>query len=124
MVGTGDREAAGVRTSGSWDGRDSIPSTHPFLGINPHLKFYNNQRGYVLTKITNEQLSADFEVLPYVSTPGAPAYTRASFVIEDRVPGLHQTYDRPLDPIAARSPADPTDQHRAQHTINQETTRP
>ena len=41
------------------------------------------------------QLTADFEVLPYVSRPGAPAYTRASFVVEDRVPGLHQTGGQP-----------------------------
>ncbi|MGW4461724.1 alkaline phosphatase D family protein [Micromonospora sp. NPDC004704] len=107
-------------TSGG-DGADSVPSEHPFLGINPHLRFYNNQRGFVLTKITNEHLKADFEVLPYVSTPDAPAYTRASFVIEDRVPGLHQTYDRPLDPAPAatqrQSPATPD-------TTAQETTRP
>lgn len=84
-------------TSGG-NGADSVPSDHPMLGINPHLRFYNNQRGFVRTKITNDQLKADFEVLPYVTTPDAPAYTRASFVIEDRVPGLHQTYTRPLTP--------------------------
>lgn len=86
-------------TSGG-DGGDSAPSANNFLKINPHLRFYNNQRGYVLTRITADQLAADFKVLPYVTTPGAPAYTRASFVIEDRVPGLHQTYDRPVDASA------------------------
>ncbi|GLH99091.1 alkaline phosphatase D family protein [Phytohabitans aurantiacus] len=84
-------------TSGG-NGADSDPATHPFLKINPHLRFYNNQRGYVLTKVTRERLDADFKVLPYVNTPDAPAYTRASYTVEDRVPGLHQTYSRPLDP--------------------------
>ncbi|WP_117215470.1 alkaline phosphatase D family protein [Allorhizocola rhizosphaerae] len=84
-------------TSGG-NGTDSIPSAHPFLSINPHLRFYNNQRGYVLTRIDERQLKADFKVVPFVTTPGAPAYTRASFVVDDGVPGLHQTYDRPIDP--------------------------
>jgi alkaline phosphatase D len=89
-------------TSGG-NGVDSDPATHPFLKINPHLRFYNNQRGYVLTKVTRERLDADFKVLPYVTTPDAPAYTRASFAVEDRVPGLHQTYSRPLDPAPSAS---------------------
>ena len=108
-------------TSGG-NGADSTPGTHPFLAINPHLRFYNNQRGYVLTKITRQQLAADFTVLQYVTTPGAPAYTRASFVIEDRVPGLHQTYDRPVDPAAARSFTPGVDE--GQQTVDQETLRP
>ncbi|RKR87467.1 alkaline phosphatase D [Micromonospora pisi] len=108
-------------TSGG-DGADSVPSDHPFLGINPHLRFYNNQRGYVLTKITTERLEADFEVLPYVSTPDAPVHTRASFVIEDRVPGLHQTYDRPLDPPAA--PAQRAATPSVADTVERETARP
>ncbi|MEH1127478.1 alkaline phosphatase D family protein [Micromonospora sp. CPCC 206061] len=89
-------------TSGG-NGADSDPATHPFLTINPHLRFYNNQRGYVVTKVTRERLDADFKVLPYVTTPDAPAYTRASYAIEDRVPGLHQTYSRPLDPAPSAS---------------------
>jgi alkaline phosphatase D len=40
-------------------------------------------------------MAVDFQVLPYVTRPGAPAHTRASFVIEDRVPGLHQVADSP-----------------------------
>ncbi|HEX6684932.1 MAG TPA: alkaline phosphatase D family protein [Candidatus Limnocylindrales bacterium] len=82
-------------TSGG-NGADSNPADHPFLQINPHLKFYNNQRGYVLTTITRSELKADFKVVPAVTTPGAPVHTRATFVIEDRVPGVQQTFDRPL----------------------------
>ncbi|MDG4832452.1 alkaline phosphatase D family protein [Solwaraspora sp. WMMD1047] len=109
-------------TSGG-DGADSDPASHPFLAINPHLRFYNNQRGYVLTRLTPRQLTADFEVVPYVSSPGAPVHTRASFVVEDRVPGPQQTYDRPLDPAPARSGADRgTDQ--GAETVDRETTRP
>ncbi|GIH79189.1 alkaline phosphatase D family protein [Planobispora longispora] len=102
------------------DGRDSDPKTHPFLTINPHLKFYNNQRGYVITKVERELLTADFKVLPQVTQPGAAAHTKATFVIEDRVPGVQQTYLRPLDPQARTMP--PADQ--VQETVDLETRRP
>ncbi|GII29090.1 alkaline phosphatase D family protein [Planotetraspora mira] len=88
--------ATSISTGG--DGADSDPATHPYLAINPHLKFYNNQRGYVLTRIERDAMTADFKVLPHVQTPGSEAYTRATFVVEDRVPGVQQTYLRPLDP--------------------------
>jgi len=60
------------------------------LDENPHLKLVNNQRGYVSTRIERDSLRADFKVLPYVSTPGAPVFTRASFVVEAGSPGLNQ----------------------------------
>ncbi|MEO3746121.1 alkaline phosphatase D family protein [Plantactinospora sp. B5E13] len=109
-----------ISTTGN--GADSNPADHSFLKINPHLKFYNNQRGYVLTKIRADELAVDFKVLPYVTTPDAPVHTRASFVVEDRAPGLHQTYDRPLDPPA--SAATRTGSAPAVDPVAQETVRP
>jgi alkaline phosphatase D len=102
------------------DGADAAPSSNAFLGINPHLRFWNNQRGYVMTRMTPGSLSADFQVVPYVTRPGAPVYTRASFVVEDRVPGLQQTYDRPIDPaVSTLRVEDP-----AAATVRRETERP
>lgn len=95
-------------TSGG-DGADSDPATHPFLRINPHLRFHNNQRGYVLTTIDRQRMRADFKTLDTVRTGGAAASTKATFVIEDRVPGLRQTYLRPYEPVgrmSARSDAE------------------
>ncbi|MBB5784121.1 alkaline phosphatase D family protein [Nonomuraea jabiensis] len=109
--------ATSISTGG--DGADSDPSTHPFLAINPHLKFYNNQRGYVLTKIERDQLTADFRVVPKVQTPGAEVYTRATFVVEDRVPGVQQTYLRPLDPTLRAQ-----QQLTVEETVRLETERP
>nr|WP_308286952.1 alkaline phosphatase D family protein [Actinomadura parmotrematis] len=101
------------------DGADSDPAAHPYLKINPHLRFYNNQRGYVLTKIGKDSLTADFKTVSYVRTPGAPVSTKATFVAEDRVPGLHQTYLRPL-PSTLRSKAAPNDQAIIDQTIANE----
>ncbi|HEX8348137.1 MAG TPA: alkaline phosphatase D family protein, partial [Actinoplanes sp.] len=75
------------------DGVDVVPGNHPWTPWNPHLRFYNNQRGYVRTRITPAALTADFQVVPFVTRPGAPVHTRATFVVEDRVPGLHQVAD-------------------------------
>ena len=105
-------------TSGG-DGGDSDPVDHPFLQINPHLRFYNNQRGYVLTKITKKKLTAHFKVLPYVHAPGAPVHTKATFVIEDRVPGVQQTYLRPVEGASAARAQD-----LGRRTVREETVRP
>jgi alkaline phosphatase D len=112
-------------TSGG-DGTDSVPAVHPWMAWNPNLRFYNNQRGYVRTTITPESMAADFRVLPYVTTPGASAHTRATFVIEDGSPRLIQTADDPtptpdpLSPAAVQTrSADP-----AMDTVRQETERP
>jgi alkaline phosphatase D len=58
------------------------------LAENPHMKFYNDQRGYVLCKVTPEEWRADFRVLQYVSRQGSPISTRASFVVKKGKPGV------------------------------------
>jgi alkaline phosphatase D len=108
-------------TSGG-NGADVASGNHSWAAWNPHLRFYNNQRGYVRTRITGQSLTADFVVLPYVTTAGAPAHTRASFVIEDRVPGLHKVADTPTPAPSLRSSAAPVD--LGAETVRQETERP
>jgi len=100
------------------DGADVPAGNHPWAAWNPHLRFYNNQRGYVRTTITRDGMIADFRVVPYVTRPGAPAHTRATFVIEDRVAALHQIADNPTPGAAART-AD-----LGSNSVEQETDRP
>jgi alkaline phosphatase D len=77
------------------DGMDVVSGQHPWAAWNPHLRFYNNQRGYVRTEITKAAMTVDFQVVPYVTRPGADVHTRATFVIEDGVAGLQQVADNP-----------------------------
>ncbi|CAN7523661.1 alkaline phosphatase D family protein [Arthrobacter sp. LjRoot14] len=77
-----------VCTSVTSTGNGSGSTTDPVMAWNPHLKFYNDNRGYVNTRITKESLQADFRVLDYVTAPGAPVSTKASFEIQDGIPGL------------------------------------
>ncbi len=75
-------------TSGG-DGSDSRDDTSALLAENPHIRYFSGRRGYVRTRITADEIRADFRVLPYVSRPDAPVRTGASFVIGDREPALH-----------------------------------
>ncbi|HEY9291429.1 MAG TPA: alkaline phosphatase D family protein [Microlunatus sp.] len=87
-------------TSGG-DGADSASGSHPWLQWNSHLRFQNNLRGYVRTKITADRMDADFRCVERVSVPDEPVFTRASFAVIDGEPGLQQTADTP--PITTRS---------------------
>ncbi|TLW93818.1 alkaline phosphatase [Saccharomonospora piscinae] len=80
-------------TSGG-NGADSDPGEDPNLRRNPHIKFFNAQRGYVRTRLTRDELRADFRVVDYVTEPGAPVRTRASFSVADRHPGLTEVLPR------------------------------
>jgi alkaline phosphatase D len=70
-------------TSGG-DGSDTRGDIDAALYEHPHIRYFTNRRGYVRTRITPDELQADFRVLPYVSRPGADVHTGAAFVVPDR----------------------------------------
>ncbi|SDS55525.1 alkaline phosphatase D [Microlunatus soli] len=106
-------------TSGG-DGADSASGAHPWLAWNPHLRFQNNLRGYVRTKITAERMDADFRCVAKVSVPDQPVFTRASFAVFDGRPGLQQTQDNPpVAPLGKRPATEVT-----RDTVDWETKRP
>ncbi|MGW4489321.1 alkaline phosphatase D family protein [Amycolatopsis sp. NPDC004368] len=57
---------------------------------NPHLKFQNNQRGYIQVDVTPLQWRADFRVSDTVLRQDAPLYTLATFVTDDGKPGARR----------------------------------
>ena len=81
-------EFVGTSITSGGDGADTSPSQEAVVAENPHIKFFNGQRGYVRCTLTPEEWRADYRVLPFVKQPGAPAYTRASFAVEAGNPGL------------------------------------
>ncbi len=83
-------ELVGTSLSSSGDGADMTPVGRRYLDWNPHVKFYNAQRGYVRCEVTRERLRADYRVVPYVTRPDAPISTHATFVVEDGVPGANE----------------------------------
>ncbi len=82
-VGT---EFVGTSISSGGDGSDVRPGTLETMDENPHVKFWNDQRGYVRCRLTPDAWQTDFRVLPYVKEPGAPIATRASLVVENGDP--------------------------------------
>jgi alkaline phosphatase D len=72
-------EFVGTSIASGGDGNDT-PA--PALALNPHLKFYNNRRGYVRISVTPSRWRADYRTVPYVSKPGAPIETAASWTVE------------------------------------------
>jgi alkaline phosphatase D len=76
-------------TSGG-DGADSSPTVEAYLPDNPHIKFYNGQRGYVRCVITPETWQSDFLVLSNVTTQSGTISKRASFVVENGRPGIQK----------------------------------
>jgi alkaline phosphatase D len=87
-------EYVGTSISSDGDGSDTLPTTATTLAENPHLKFFNSQRGYVRCEVTPSAWRSDYRVVPYVSQPGAPISTRASFVTENGKPGVTPTAAR------------------------------
>jgi alkaline phosphatase D len=83
-------ELVGTSISTDGDGSDRPDNAELLLSANPFMKFYNGQRGYVSCDVTSGKMEAHFRVVEYVSRPGAPRQTRASFVIEDSKPGAHE----------------------------------
>lgn len=81
-------EFVGTSITSGGNGSDTTTGGQTVLRENPHFKFFNAQRGYVRCTVTDREWRADYRVLPYVTSPGAPASTRASFVTEAGRPGL------------------------------------
>ncbi|WAU83320.1 alkaline phosphatase D family protein [Streptomyces sp. Qhu-G9] len=71
----------GVARPSNWD---------TYLKANPHLKFYDGQRGYVRVALDRRTARADFRTVSAVTTPGAPITTAASFVTEAGTPGIER----------------------------------
>ncbi|KOG42478.1 alkaline phosphatase D family protein [Streptomyces resistomycificus] len=70
------------------DGAEKPANWDTYMTANPHLKFYNGQRGYVRVELGPQVARADFRTVSAVTTPGAPITTAGSFAIEAGAPGL------------------------------------
>ena len=81
-------EWVGTSISSRGDGEDRPDYLDTLMAENPAVKYHNRERGYVRCKVTADQWRTDFRTVPYVSRPGAPVRTRASFVVESDQPRL------------------------------------
>jgi alkaline phosphatase D len=83
-------EFVGTSLTSGGDGADTRPATDGVLAENPFVRFFNGQRGYVRCEVTPERWTSDYRVVDYVSRPGSPIATRASFLVEAGRPGAQR----------------------------------
>ncbi len=75
-------EFVATSISSGGDGKDPPAKAQKLMSANPHLKFYNNQRGYVRHTVDPARWQADYMVLDKVSKPNQPVTKAAGFVVE------------------------------------------
>jgi alkaline phosphatase D len=83
-------EFVGPALSSSGDGVEVSPAAQAILAANPHLRFHNGLRGYLRFRIDRRSWRTDVRVMPYVTRPGAPIVTAASFALEAGRPGVQR----------------------------------
>ncbi len=81
-------EFVGTSITSEGDGGEKTATSDAILAENPFVKFFNAERGYVRCDVTPATWRTDYCTVPYVSRPGAPLQTRATFVVESGRPRL------------------------------------
>ena len=82
-------EFIGTSMSSGGDGSDGDLAR--IQSLNPHVKFFNGRRGYVRVWLTPSTCRADYRTVPFVTRPGAPVSTVASFTVEPNRPEIQRT---------------------------------
>ena len=111
VIGT---EIVGTSITSGGDGSDLRADTRRIRARNPHVRFFNGQRGYVRCHVTSERWRTDFRVLGYVTRPDARVTTRASFAVEAGNPGVRSLGGRRAPGGAAISSEVEGDRARAE----------
>lgn len=81
-------EFVGTSITSGGDGSDTSARLRALQQQDPHIKFYNRQRGYVRHTVSPRLWQADYRVLDKVSSREGNVSTRASFVVEAGKPGV------------------------------------
>ncbi|MFC6580098.1 alkaline phosphatase D family protein [Planomonospora parontospora] len=74
--------------SSDGDGYRDESRVSEIVAENPHISYLDQRRGYILCRLTEEELRADFRVMEYISRRGAPARTGARFTVPAGERGL------------------------------------
>lgn len=83
-------EFVNTALSSNGDGNGMGRAMRTWLSQNPHIRFAYNRRGYVRHTVRPGHWQADFQVVDYVSKPGAPQRTAARTVVEAERPLILQ----------------------------------
>jgi alkaline phosphatase D len=81
-------EFVGTSITSGGDGVDRPAQVTAALSDNPHIKWQNSRRGYVVCRLAEDSASADYRTVQYVSKPDAPVATASRWRIEHGRPGI------------------------------------
>jgi len=74
-------EFVATSISSGGDGSDQRAGSDRIVADNPHLKFINDQRGYILCEANRQGWRTDYKVLDTVRRPGGTLSIRQSFAV-------------------------------------------
>ena len=84
-------EFVGTSISSAGDGFDRWRQLTDYETTVPNMKYHNARRGYVRCALTPDRWQTDYRTVPYVTRPGAPVETAATYVVENGKPGAEKT---------------------------------
>lgn len=84
-------EFVATSISSGGDGKSRPANASKLVAANPHLQFYNAQRGYVRHTVDAARWQADYMVLDRVSALNDPVKKAAGFVVESGRPRLSRS---------------------------------
>jgi alkaline phosphatase D len=84
-------EFVGTSISSAGNGAAVTPVGNGMLSDNPHLRFFNSQRGYSRCRVTPTAFTTEYRVVPYVERPDAPISTIAAFTVEAGRAGVQRS---------------------------------
>ena len=78
--------ATSITTGG--DGFEIDDLRRTILARNPHIKYFNNRRGYSVHEATKDRMVVHHRAVDTVSQPNALLVTKASYAVEAAKPGV------------------------------------
>jgi alkaline phosphatase D len=83
-------EFVGTSITSGGDGGEHKERGKTIMAENPGVQFFNDERGYVRCTITPKTWRTEFRTVSKVTKQGAPAVTRATYVVEAGKPGAER----------------------------------
>ncbi len=82
-------EFVGTSITSGGDGADRGGQVTPSaMSNNPHLKWQNSRRGYVVCRVDANVWNTEYRTVPYVTRPGAPLETPTKWRVENGRAGI------------------------------------
>ncbi len=82
-------EFVGTSVTSGGNGSAEVIGLDAMMAANPGVRFHNRQRGYVRCEVTPQSWTSDYRIVEDILSPGAPARTLKSFVVESGKRGAH-----------------------------------